>query len=56
MARDEHHPDLLTSGLDEVQGYSPPPAPVCSMHEKMECLLFGSKGALRGVFQYPYPL
>ena len=35
-----HRPGILTSGLDGAQGYTPPPVPVCSMHEKMGCVLW----------------
>ena len=45
-----HRPGILTPGLDGVQGYTLPPVPVCSMHEKMGYVLFGGKGALHGIF------
>ena len=45
-----HRPGILTPELDGVQGYTLPPVPVCSMHEKMGYVLFGGKGAFHGIF------
>lgn len=44
-----HRPGILTSGLDGVQGYTPPPVPVFPCMRRWGAC-YGGKGALRGIF------